>query len=225
MFAYVGGYTTPDRDGRGNGINVYRVDPVNGAWSHVQRVGGLENPSLFTLSRDGGRLYSVHGGRNLVSAFAIDRRTGMLTLLNQVDCQGINPVDSALDPTERFLVVANYGTGAVAVMPVDEDGRLLPVSQLVALEGAHGPHPTEQTSSHPHAVVFDPSGQFVVVPDKGLDRTFFFRFEGGRIVEQGFVASAAGGAPRHAVFHPERPVLYVNNELDSTVSVFDWVAG
>jgi 6-phosphogluconolactonase len=227
MFAYVGGYTTPDRDGRGSGINVYRVDPVNGAWSHVQRVGGLENPSLFTVTRDGGRLYRVHGGRNLVSAFAIDRRTGMLTLLNQVDCQGSNPVDSALDPTERFLVVANYGTGAVAVIPVGEDGRLRPVSQLVALEGPHGPHPTEQTSSHPHAVVFDPSGQFVVVPDKGLDRTFFFRFGEGRIVatEQGFVASAPGAAPRHAVFHPERPVLYVNNELDSTVSVFDWAAG
>jgi 6-phosphogluconolactonase len=227
MFAYVGGYTTPDRDGRGNGINVYRVDPVNGAWSHIQRVGGLENPSLFTLTRDGGRLYSVHGGRALVSAFAVDRRTGMLTLLNQMDCQGTNPVDSALDPTERFLVVANYGTGAVAVMPVGADGRLQPVSQLMALDGAHGPHPTEQTSSHPHAVVFDPSGQFVVVPDKGLDRTFFFRFAEGRIVptDPGFVASASGAAPRHAVFHPGRAVLYVNNELDSTVSVFDWTAG
>ena len=227
MFAYVGGYTTADRDGRGNGINVYRVDEVSGGWTHLQRIGDLENPSLFTLSRDGLRLYSVHGGRRLISAFAIDRRNGTLTLLNQVDCQGENPVDSALDPSERFLVVANYATGAVAVMPLGDDGSLQSVSQLIQLQGTPGPDPRQQTSSHPHAVIFDPSGEFVIVPDKGLDRTFFFRFRQGRLTatEQGFIASAAGAAPRHAIFHPTLSVLYVNNELDSTVTVFDWAAG
>ncbi len=225
MFAYVGGYTTPDRDGRGNGINVFRVDPISGAWDPLQTVGGLENPALFTLNRAGTRLYSVHGGRGLMSAFAIDRATGLLTLLNQMDCQGNNPVDSALDPTERFLVIANYGTGAVAVMPVADDGRLLPVSQLIQLEGTPGPNPKEQASSHPHAVIFDPSGQFVVVPDKGFDRTFFFRFADGRLSPAGVADSAPEAAPRHATFHPSLPVLYVNNELNSTVTMFDWAGG
>jgi 6-phosphogluconolactonase (cycloisomerase 2 family)/sirohydrochlorin ferrochelatase len=227
MFAYVGGYTTPDRDGRGNGINVYRVDEVIGGWTHLQNIGELENPSLFTLNRASTRLYSVHGGRNLISAFAIDRQTGALTLLNQVDCQGNNPVDSALDPTERFLVIANYGTGAVAVMPIDQDGRLLPVSQVIPLEGTPGPDPKQQASSHPHAVIFDPTGQFVIVPDKGFDRTFFFRFQDGILTptEQRHVDSAPGAAPRHTTFHPTLPVLYVNNELDSTVAVFDWAGG
>jgi 6-phosphogluconolactonase (cycloisomerase 2 family) len=225
MFAYVGGYTTPDRNGRGNGINVYRVDPAGGTWTPVQTVGVLENPALFTLTRDGTRLYSVHGGRTLMSAFAVDRTTGMLTLLNQVDCGGNNPVDSALDPTERFLVVGNYGSGAVAVMPVAEDGRLLPVSQSIVLEGSPGPNPEQQASSHPHAVIFDPTGRFVVVPDKGFDRTFFFRFADDRLSLAGFAPSAPGAAPRHTTFHPKLPVLYVNNELDSTVSVFDWADG
>jgi 6-phosphogluconolactonase len=227
MFAYVGGYTTPDRNGRGNGINVYRVDRVSGAWSHIQHVGDLENPALFTLARDQNRLYCVHGGRNLMSAFALDKATGLLTLLNQIDCQGNNPVDSALDPTERFLVIANYGSGAVAVMPIGNDWQLQQVSQLVQLPGTPGPNPKEQASSHPHAVIFDPTGQFVVVPDKGFDRTFFFRFDNGRLAatEQGFAASAPGAAPRHATFHPTLPVLYVNNELDSTVTVFDWDGG
>jgi 6-phosphogluconolactonase len=225
MFAIVGGYTTPDRNGRGDGITVYRVDPVSGAWNLEQTVGGLENPSLFTLNRDGTRLYSVHGGRTLMSAFAIDRATGLLTLVNQVDCGGNNPVDSALDPTEKFLVIANYGSGAVAVMPIGADGELLPVSQSITLEGSPGPNRKEQATSHPHAVIFDPSGQFVVVPDKGFDRTFFFRFAGGRLSPAGFAASAAGAAPRHATFHPSLPVLYVNNELDSTVTVFDWADG
>jgi 6-phosphogluconolactonase (cycloisomerase 2 family) len=76
-------------------------------------------------------------------------------------------------------------------------------------------------------VIFDPSGQFVVVPDKGFDRTYLFRFQDGRLeaTTQGSVVSAAGAAPRHTVFHPTLPVLYVNNELDSTVTVFDWVDG
>ena len=227
MFAYVGCYTTPDRDGRGNGINVYRVDPVSGAWTHLQVLGGLENPSLFTLNAAGTRLYSVHGGRKLVSAFAIDRAKGMLTLLNQIDCGGTNPVDSALDPTERFLVVANYGTGAVAVTPLDPDGRLQPVSQVFPLRGTPGPNPREQTSSHPHAVIFDPTGRFVVVPDKGFDRTFFFRFKDGQLhpTSQAHADAAPGAAPRHTAFHPKLPILYVNNELDSTVTVFDWTEG
>ena len=218
MFAYIGGYTTPDRDGRGNGINVYNVQP-GGAWTRIQTVGNLENPSLFTLNAAQTRLYTVHGGRSLVSAFTIDAVTGHLTLLNQVDPGGGNPVDLALDPTERFLVVANYGAGTVAVLPLGEDGELNPPSQLVTLEGRPGPNPKEQSSSHPHGVIFDPGGQFVIVPDKGFDKTFIFRFEDGRLspTEQAAVVARPGAAPRHCAFHPKLPVLYVNNELDSTV--------
>jgi len=224
MFAYVGCYTTPDRDGTGNGINAYRIDPASGAWSHIQCVDGLENPALFTVRRDHTRLYAVHGGRTLVSAFAVDRASGTLTLMNQQDCGGLNPVDLALDPAERHLVVGNYGAGTVSVMPLNADGSLRPVSQLVTLTGRPGPDPHHQSSSHPHAVIFDPTGRFVVVPDKGFDRTFFFRFEAGALTPtaQGSVVSRAGAAPRHAAFHPGLPVLYVNNELDSTVTVFAW---
>jgi 6-phosphogluconolactonase len=227
MFAYVGCYTTPDRDGRGDGIHVYKVNDAGDRWDEIQRVDGLENPSLFTLRRDHSVLYSVHGGRNLISAFAVERTSGRLTLLNQIDCGGNNPVDSALDPSERFLVVGNYGTGTVAVIPLEAHGRLSPVSQLVTLTGTPGPDPAQQASSHPHAVIFDPTGQFVIVPDKGFDKTFLFRFADGRLTptQQASVASKPGAAPRHTIFHPTLPVLYVNNELDSTVTVFDWIAG
>jgi 6-phosphogluconolactonase len=227
MFAYVGCYTTPDRDGRGAGIRVYRLNGEGDQWTEIQLVDGLENPSLFTLRRDRSVLYSVHGGRNLVSAFSIDQASGRLTLLNQMDCGGNNPVDAALDPSERFLVVGNYGTGTVAVMPLERDGRLVPVSQLFTLTGTPGPDPVQQISSHPHAVIFDPSGEYVVVPDKGFDKTFLFRFSAGRLepTRQASVTSKPGAAPRHTTFHPSLPILYVNNELDSTVTVFDWQAG
>jgi 6-phosphogluconolactonase len=223
MFAYIGGYTTPDRDGRGDGINVYDVHP-NGDWTHIQAFGHLENPSLFTLNRAQTRLYTVHGGRKLMSAFRIDHATGHLALLNQVDPKGSNPVDSALDPTEQFLVVANYGTGSVAVLPVGVHGELHVPTQVFTLEGHPGPHPKEQSSSHPHAVIFDPSGNFVIVPDKGFDKTFIFRFRDGALTPTAQASATArpGAAPRHAAFHPTLPILYVNNELDSTVSVYDW---
>ncbi len=227
MFAYVGCYTTPDRDGRGDGIRVYRVNGSGDIWTEIQLVGGLENPSLFTLRRDRSVLYAVHGGRNLISAFAIDHATGRLTPLNQMDCQGNNPVDCALDPSERFLVIGNYGTGTVAVMPLLTDGRLSPVSQLVTLAGTPGPDPVQQAASHPHAVIFDPAGEYVIVPDKGFDKTFLFRFIDGRLTPtaQASIAAKPGAAPRHATFHPSLSILYVNNELDSTVTVFDWNTG
>ncbi len=122
--------------------------------------------------------------------------------------------------------MANYGSGAVVVLPVDGEGRLLPPSQNLPLVGHPGPDPKEQTSSHPHGVIFDPGGRFVIVPDKGLDRTFLFRFDNGALLptSQGFAVSRPGAAPRHAAFHPDLPVLYVNNELDSTVTVFGWDA-
>jgi 6-phosphogluconolactonase len=227
MFAYVGCYTTPDRDGRGDGIEVYRLNDAGDQWTKIQHARGLENPSLFTLRRDQSVLYSVHGGRDLLSAFSIDRASGQLTLLNQMDCQGNNPVDCALDPSERFLVVGNYGSGAVAVMPLEADGRLSPVNQLITLTGTPGPDPVHQKSSHPHAVIFDPTGQYVIVPDKGFDKTFLFRFADGQLAptEQAAIASKTGAAPRHTTFHPTLPILYVNNELDSTVTVFDWHSG
>jgi len=226
MFAYVGGYTTADRDGRGDGIHVYRIDAPGADWIHVQHLDGLANPSLFTLRPDGRVLYSVHGGRDHVSAFRIAPETGALTMLSRMPCQGNNPVDAALPPDARHLVVANYGSGSVAVMPLEPDGRLLPVHQLFQLPGKPGPDPVQQASSHPHAAIFDPSGRYVIVPDKGFDCTFVFRFDAaaGRIelTAQGPVASRPGAAPRHCAFHPSLPVLYVNNELDSTVTVYGW---
>ncbi len=108
----------------GHGIHVYRIDPQSGAWVLCQHVDGLANPSLFTVRNDGRVLFSVHGGRDHVSAFRINRSDGHLTLLSQMPCHGSNPVDAALDSDARHLVVANYSSGTVAVTPLAPDGRL-----------------------------------------------------------------------------------------------------
>src|SRR5215208_6858607 len=123
MFAYVGCYTTPDRDGRGEGIDVYRMDPASGAWTHVQLLEDVPNPSFLALDARQRCLYCVHGGDTFsqVSAFAIERPTGRLSRLGSQPSGGANPVALAVDPTDRFLVVANYADGTAAALPIRSD--------------------------------------------------------------------------------------------------------
>lgn len=225
-YAYVGCYTTAQRNARGDGIHVYSVDATNGGWTHVQHIGGLVNPSYLTMRRDQRCVCTVHGDESYVTSFTVDQQTGRLTLLNQAQSGGSNGVHSAFDASGRFLVVANYASGNVAVLPVASDGRLSDASQVVELQGTPGPHRVEQTSSHPHHVVFDPSGRYVIVPDKGLDRIFVFSFDAatGKLTPtaQGSVEARAGSAPRHAAFHPTLGVLWVINELASTITTYRW---
>jgi 6-phosphogluconolactonase (cycloisomerase 2 family) len=226
MYAYVGSFTTAKRKARGDGINVYRVDPATGEWTHVQHVGDLTNPSFLALSHDQRFLYSVHGDGGHATAFARDAATGRIRLLNCAATGGMNGVRQAIDASGRLMVVANYASGAVAVLAIAEDGSLRDQHQLVELPGEPGPHRTEQAASHPHDVVIDPTGKFVLVPDKGLDRVFVFRLdaERGRLTPTaaGSVASRPGAGPRHLAFHPRLPVVWVLNELDSTVATCRW---
>jgi 6-phosphogluconolactonase (cycloisomerase 2 family) len=100
--------------------------------------------------------------------------------------------------------------------------------ELVTLPGQPGPHRIEQLSSHPHHVVFDPGGRSVIVPDKGLDRVFVFRFDAGTgkltPTEQGAAVARAGSGPRHAAFHPRLPIAWVVNEIASTITTYFWDA-
>jgi 6-phosphogluconolactonase len=221
MFAYVGCYTTSQRRGRGEGINAYRIGPDG--WTHVQLVKDAPNPSWLGLDRRQRVLYAAHGDGDAVSAFRIDGETGHLEPLGSQATGGTNGVRLGVDVGNRFVVVANYSSGTVAVLPIAADGSLRPLGDLSELRGTPGPHRTEQTMSHPHDVVFDPSGRFVVVPDKGLDAVFVFTLEvSGKLIaaDPPSVRSRHGAGPRHADVHPSRPHVYVLNELDSTITTY-----
>ena len=227
LYAYVGGYTTAQRKARGDGIHVYRVDPETGAWTHVQHVGDLVNPSFLAMGPDRRCLYSVHGDETYATSFSIDHETGLLTLLNRAQTGGRNGVYQAVSPNGRFLIVANYGSGNIAVLPVRPDGSLLDAVQSVVLQGQPGPNRIEQAGSHPHQVLFDPSGKYLLSPDKGLDRIFVFAFDAATgkltaVSPEGFVTARSGSGPRHAAFHPTLPVLWVLNEISSTVATYRW---
>jgi len=226
-FAYVGCRTTRERHARGDGINVYRVDPATAQWEHVQLIADLINPSFLAFGRDQRFLYTVHGDSSEVSAFAVDPASGRLTFLNQVSTQGRNPVHLAFDPEFRFLVISNHATSTLAMLPVGADGVLGEVCDLVTVAGQIGPHRKEQPFAKPHQNVFSPDGRFILVPDKGADCVFSFSLSAkGKLKpsKQAAVQARETSGPRHVVFHPRLAFAYVINELDSTVTSYHYTA-
>lgn len=231
MDLYVGTYTGP---GRAEGIGVFRVDATTGGLTHLHTTAGVDNPSFLALHPRGTVLYAVNEtpeaeGRPApgVSAFAIDPTSGRLTLLNRQPSHGTSPCYVSLDATGRYAFVANYGNGILAVYPLEADGRLGAASDVVQHAGS-GPHPRRQLGPHAHSVRMDPTGGFVLACDLGMDEVLVYRLDAaaGRLIPHSppAVATPPGSGPRHLAFHPAAPYLYVNNEIDSTVTAFAFSA-
>ena len=194
----------------------------------------------------GTRLYSTNatdlvddGASGTVSAFAVDRASGQLTLLNTVPSGGVGPTYARLHQDGRHLFVANYAGGSVAVLPLLEDGRLGPATQVVRTTGTVGPKRAASAPPgsfaisghdmpHAHQILPDPAGRFVIAPDLGLDRLFVWAFDATR----GLLTPAAtpsialppGDGPRHVAFHPNGRWLYSIQEEGSTMVLFDYDA-
>ena len=225
-FAYVGCFTSAKRKARGNGVAVFRIDAATGEWSFVEACDVVPNPSYICLDPSQRFLYSAHGDGTEICAYTRDAASGRLTVLNRQPTGGDNSSTVETDPTGRHVVLSN-GPG-IAVYPVNADGSLAPHSDLVIPEGEPGPYRDEQHGPHPHQATFDPSGRYVVVPDKGLDRIHVFRFDSARgkliACDPPHMKSRYGAIPRHIAFHPGHPIAYVVNEQDSTVNACHWDA-
>jgi 6-phosphogluconolactonase len=225
--AYVGSRTTVERNARGAGLSVFRLDDATGGLELLQVCGDLVNPSYLTLHPRGHRLYTVHGDRREISTLAVDPRSGRLTRLHTRTFEGRNPVHLALSPDARHVVVSSHLTGEVLVLPIDAaaDDTVGEVVQRVALPGTPGPHRVEQPFSKPHFNPFSPDGRHLFVPDKGLDRIFTFRWQDDRLVpaEVPHVEAREGAGPRGVVCASGtdgQTQLYAANELDSTVTAY-----
>jgi 6-phosphogluconolactonase (cycloisomerase 2 family) len=224
QIVYVGGYSTPDRRGVADGINVFAIDTPGGKWRHVQHVACFDNPSFLRIGPSGQVLFAVHGGRSAISSFTIDAASGRLEFRNRAETGGQNPVDLGFDPTGRHVVVAHYTSGDLVVLPIGPDGTIGALCQTIRLTGDPGPRTQDQPGPLPHGLTRDPTGRFLVIPDKGLDRIFVFEFIDGVLQPAPSPSAAAtpGSGPRHAAFHPNLPILYVVCELNCAVEVFGW---
>ena len=225
-FAYIGCFTTAERKARGKGISVYQIDPATASWTLLQVLETPPNPQFISFDREGRFLYSAHGDGTEIGAYAIDRQTGELRPLNTQPTDGRNAPALLPDPSNRYMVMA-HGPG-MAVFPINGDGSLAPHSDALVPPGEPGPHRKGQNSPHPHHVLFDPGGRFLVAPDKGVDRVHIYRLDAasGKLVanDPPCAVSRSGAGPRHVAFHPARPYAYVVNELDSTVTAYHWDA-
>ncbi|MDR2150829.1 MAG: lactonase family protein [Spirochaetaceae bacterium] len=214
---FIGTYTEPCA--RGEGIYSYSFDPQTGSIHDLKLAAHALNPSYLVLSPSKRFLFAALESKNgSVRAFTLHK--GSLAVINTQSSCGDAPCHLALSPDERFLIVSNYGSATIAVLPLGTDGFLKEAVQVIPLSGS-GPHKTRQDCAHAHACTFSPAGTFVCACDLGSDRVIVYRFDRslGRLIPVTQYASQAGAGPRHLVFSPDGATLYLVNELDSTVDV------
>ena len=231
---YVGTYTEA---GRRDGIHLLRMDRRSGKLRRIASIDAGENPSFLAIHPNGHVLYAVnevdkHEGKasGAVSAFAIAPETGALTRRDQQASGGGAPCFVSVDRSGRVVLVANYNGGSVALLPIQADGSLAPPTQVVPHTGS-GPNKERQTAAHAHCIVADPSNRFALAADLGADRVFVYRLDlDGKSLSHvggGDAVMRSGAGSRHIAFHPTLPLVFVANELDSTVATlrFDAARG
>ena len=225
-FAYVGCFTTEKRKARGKGVAVFSIAPDTGKWTYVDACDALHNPHWVCLDGTGQHLYSAHGDAGEVCSYRRDARTGKLTFLNKQPTGGNNSSYVEVSRDNRHIVLAT-GPGC-AVFPINKDGSLAPYSDKVIPEGEPGPYRHEQKGPHPHQAPLDPSGKWLVLPDKGFDAVHVYGLDSatGKLIPGNPVSYKAryGAAPRHLAFHKTLPYAYLINELNSHITAYKWDA-
>jgi 6-phosphogluconolactonase (cycloisomerase 2 family) len=254
LIAYVGTYTSPLKNmrstqvdlppGNGRGIHLFKVNRTTGAMTpyDIHEMG--TSPSALVFNHDRTRLYSANETERTgveeagsVSAFEVSPIDGKLKLLNSVSSGGKGPAHLSIHPSGRFVLVANYFGGSVAVLPIQPDGRLGEATDFKQDAGTIGP--TKATNAppgsfafsghdqaHAHMIESDPSGRFVLHVDLGLDKIYVWRFDdlSGRLIpnDPATVSLPPGDGPRHFHFHPNGKWMYSLQEEGSTVVLFDY---
>lgn len=219
---YLGSYT-PDSSapGTGTGITVYRQDPVSGELDPAGDATPVSGPSFLAWHPTGRFLYAVTERRDgSVNAYAVDGAA--LRPLGARPTGGVDPCHLSVDPTGRYLVTANYGSGSVTVHPIATDGSLGDRVDLVQHKGS-GPVTDRQEGPHAHQARFDPAGRYVLVNDLGADTITAYRLEGGKLAEAARTALPPGTGPRHLAFGAGDRV-YLAGELSSTVTALSYDA-
>jgi len=234
-WVYVGAYTRrePHVAGRSKGIHVMRFNLDSGELTPYAVIPGLDNPSYVALHPNGEFLYAANEladyqgkASGAVSAFRVDPANRAFEPLNQQPSQGAAPCFVSVDADGRNVLVSNYGSGNVAVLPLRSDGSLGAATGRVQHSGS-SVHLQRQSAPHPHSIFLDPDNRYALVPDLGIDKVMLYSYdaESGELApncEQPWARTKSGAGPRHLAFHPNGVLVFVINELDSTITVFSY---
>jgi 6-phosphogluconolactonase len=226
ILVYIGTYT----GAKSQGIYVSRLDLTAGTLSAPLLAAESQNPSFLAVHPTRDLLYAVNEvgtyeskPSGSVSAFTINRDTGALTALNRQPSVGAGPAHLIVDHAGRNVLVANYGGGSVAVLPIGPDGALKAASAFIQHAGS-SVNPSRQKEPHAHSVIVDPSDRFAYVADLGIDKVMIYRLDGakGTLVasDPPFAAAEPGAGPRHVALHPRGRFAYAINELLNSVTAF-----
>jgi 6-phosphogluconolactonase len=217
---YIGTYTEKEGhvDGKAEGIYIYELDMRNGEIHKVGSSPFTTNPSFIDISPDGAYLFSVNETlKGSVSAFRITESGRKMEFINQSSSEGDYPCYVSVDKSGRYILTANYGTGTVAMLPLNQG---MP-GKAVAVDFHKGKGPTpRQESAHAHSIILSPDNRFAYSCDLGTDRIVVYRFmaDSGKLESTSLNYSTQSGAgPRHLAFHQRLPAVYVVNELNGTI--------
>jgi 6-phosphogluconolactonase len=216
----VSGYAPANKPG----IHAITYNAMTGDLQVQKELSGIENPSFITFHPNGEWLYAVSEiGEGVVWALRYDQSTHTLTPLNHQSSGGASPCQLTLDKAGRWLFVANYMSGSVGVLPIQEDGTLGEMTDFIQYSGTGG-NPERQKGPHAHGTIFSPDERFLISADLGTDTLHIYQFdaEHGKLIPHGQTKTEPGAGPRHTTFHPNGTTLYVANELDNTVGVYGW---
>ncbi|WP_229073057.1 lactonase family protein [Actinoplanes sp. DH11] len=197
-YVFVGCYTG-DKGGEGDGITLARRDPSTGDLTRLGLAARTPSPSFLAQHPTLPVLYAVNElDQGTISAFAVAPDCSLTPLVTH-PTGGSDPCHLAVTADGRHLLAANYGSGSVAVFPLDGEGVPAGRSDLLLLQGS-GPNTERQASAHAHQVVPDPNGAEVLISDLGSDRVWRSRLDpvSGRLsLPDTAVRARPGTGPRH----------------------------
>ena len=229
-WVYVGAMPRPVS----KGIYQYRFDPGSGKVTPLGVAAVTVDPAFFAVHPNRRVLFVANEyenpgeAGNTISSFAIDAATGKLTFLNKISAKGDGPCYIAVDKTGKNLLLANFGSGSVAVLPIAADGRLGEATAFIQHAGS-SVNPVRQKGPHAHCIILSPDNRFALVSDLGLDKVLVYRFDAAKGTlapnDPPFTKVAPGAGSRHLVFHPNGKIVYCISEMGSSMITFEYAAG
>jgi len=229
QLVYIGTYTNA-KDARveSKGIYVFSLDSTTGKLEPMGLAAEAKSPSFLAIAPSKKFLYCVSemDGGGAVGSFALDIKTGKLTPLNQESSKGNGPCHVSVDRTGKTALVANYGSGHIASLPIREDGSLGPAASVHLQGPASQAYPKRQEGPHAHSINVSLDNQYAFSCDLGCDRVFAYKLDATASILTPTISAQVppSGGPRHLSFHPSGKVAYVNNEMAMTVTALSYDA-